>query len=146
MVRGDGKVALPLGATHDLTAARRHGIPDTLIKFGVACYPDNAYRAAGPTIAVRFRRRPRKLSTNQKKVNRNQAPSERAVAAGLPSRHHGLPGSSTPVNERSSTPFTALLAPSWSPYPMVTNFATALFTDADAAHVPAQQSVCDRNH
>ena len=75
--------ALP-GATHDLTAARRHNIPAALAKFGVACYADNAYRAAGPTIAVPFRRRPRKLSTNQKKVNRNharnRAPGERAVA------------------------------------------------------------------
>jgi hypothetical protein len=75
--------ALP-GATHDLTAARRHGIPTALIKFGVACYADNAYHAAGPTIAVPFRRRPRKLSANQKKVNRNharnRAPGERAVA------------------------------------------------------------------
>jgi transposase len=75
--------ALP-GATHDLVAARRHGIPTALIKFGVACYADNAYRAAGPTIAVPFRRRPRRLSANQKKVNRNharnRAPGERAVA------------------------------------------------------------------
>jgi hypothetical protein len=75
--------ALP-GATHDLTAARRHGIPAVLAKFGVACYADNAYRAAGPTIAVPFRRRPRRLSTNQEKVNRNharnRAPGERAVA------------------------------------------------------------------
>lgn len=75
--------ALP-GATHDLTAARRHGIPTALTKFGVACYADNAYRAAGPTIAVPFRRKPRRLSTNQQKVNanhaRNRAPGERAVA------------------------------------------------------------------
>jgi hypothetical protein len=75
--------ALP-GSTHDLTAARRHGIPTALAKFGVACYADNAYRAAGPTIAVPFRRGPRTLSTNQKKVNRNharnRAPGERAVA------------------------------------------------------------------
>ncbi|GIH21682.1 hypothetical protein Raf01_98540 [Rugosimonospora africana] len=75
--------ALP-GATHDLTATRRHGIPTALTKFGVACYADNAYRAAGPTIAVPFRRQPRTLSTNQKKVNsnhaRNRAPGERAIA------------------------------------------------------------------
>jgi hypothetical protein len=75
--------ALP-GSTHDLTAARHHGIPAALAKFGVACYADNAYRAAGPTIAVPFRRRPRRPSVNQKKVNhnhaRNRAPGERAVA------------------------------------------------------------------
>jgi DDE superfamily endonuclease len=35
--------ALP-GSTHDLTAARRHGIPAALVKFGGACYADNAYR------------------------------------------------------------------------------------------------------
>jgi hypothetical protein len=74
--------ALP-GATHDLTAARRHGIPTALVKFGVACYADNAYRAAGPTIAVPFRRKPRRLSANQQKVNtdhaRNRAPGERAI-------------------------------------------------------------------
>ena len=85
--------ALP-GATHDLTAARRHGIPAVLTKFGVACYADNAYRAAGPTIAVPFRRRLRKLSTNQKKVNgnhaHNRAPGEHALSP--PSR----PGSSWP--------------------------------------------------
>jgi hypothetical protein len=75
--------ALP-GSTHDLTAARRHRIPAALTKFGVACYADNAYRAAGPTITIPFRRRPRALSANQKKVNsshaHNRAPGERAVA------------------------------------------------------------------
>jgi hypothetical protein len=30
--------ALP-GSTHDLTAARRHGVIPALTKFGVACYP-----------------------------------------------------------------------------------------------------------
>jgi hypothetical protein len=64
--------AIP-GATHDVSAARRHGVPAALTKFGVACYADNAYRAAGPTIAVPFRRRPRKLSVSQQKVNRNHA-------------------------------------------------------------------------
>lgn len=75
--------ALP-GSTHDLTAARRHGIITALIKFGVACYADAAYRGAGPVVAVPFRRRPRKPSRNQRKVNanhaRNRAPGERAVA------------------------------------------------------------------
>jgi len=75
--------ALP-GSTHDLTAARRHGVIAALIKFGVACYADAAYRGAGPVVAVPFRRRPRKPSRNQQKVNanhaRNRAPGERAVA------------------------------------------------------------------
>lgn len=56
--------ALP-GAVHDVKAARTHGIPAALIKFGVACYADNAYRGAGPTIAVPFRRGPRPLSKAQ---------------------------------------------------------------------------------
>lgn len=75
--------ALP-GATHDLTAARRHGIIHALTKFGVACYADAAYQGAGPVVAVPYRRRPRRLSRNQKIVNRNharnRAPGERAVA------------------------------------------------------------------
>jgi hypothetical protein len=49
--------ALP-GAVHDLTAARTHGIPAALVKFGVAAYADAAYQAAGPTIAVPYRRHP----------------------------------------------------------------------------------------
>ncbi len=75
--------ALP-GATHDLTAARHHGIVKVLIEYGVAVYADAAYRGAGPVVAVPFRRRPRKLSRNQELVNRNharnRAPDERAMA------------------------------------------------------------------
>jgi DDE superfamily endonuclease/Helix-turn-helix of DDE superfamily endonuclease len=75
--------ALP-GAVHDVKAARTHGIPAMLIKFGVACYADNAYRGAGPTIAVPFRRGPRPLSKAQRQVNashaRNRGPGERAMA------------------------------------------------------------------
>jgi hypothetical protein len=65
-------------------AARAHGIPAALCKFGVAAYADAAYQAAGPTIAVPYRRHPKPLSRNQKIVNRNhahnRAPGERAVA------------------------------------------------------------------
>jgi hypothetical protein len=75
--------ALP-GAVHDVRAARVHGIPAALCKFGVAAYADAAYQAAGPTIAVPYRRHPRPLSRNQKAANRNhahnRAPGERAVA------------------------------------------------------------------
>jgi hypothetical protein len=75
--------ALP-GAVHDLAAARIHHIPELLARHGVAAYGDAAYQGAGPHIAVPFRRWPRKLSRNQKAVNRNQArnraPGERAVA------------------------------------------------------------------
>jgi hypothetical protein len=75
--------ALP-GAVHDVRAAREHGIPAALVKFGVAVYADAAYQAAGPTIAVPYRRYPKPLSRNQKIVNqnhaRNRAPGERAIA------------------------------------------------------------------
>ena len=57
--------ALP-GAVHDVRAARHHGIPAALCKFGVAAYADAAYQAAGPTIAVPYRRHPKPLSRNQK--------------------------------------------------------------------------------
>ncbi len=75
--------ALP-GAVHDVKAARTHSIPATLIKFGVARYADNAYRGAGPTIAVPFHRGRRPLSTAQRQVNAahasNRGPGERAMA------------------------------------------------------------------
>ena len=49
-------------------------------------YADLAYQGADPAIIVPFRRRPRRLSRNQRTVNRNRnrarnrAPGERAVA------------------------------------------------------------------
>jgi len=64
--------ALP-GAVHDVKGARTHGIPAALIKFGVACYADNAYRGAGPTSSVPFRRGPRPLSKTRRQVNANHA-------------------------------------------------------------------------
>jgi len=76
--------ALP-GAVHDVHAARTHEIPETLTRHQMPCYADTAYLAAGPTIAVPYRRKPgRELSDGQKDVNtahaRNRAPGERAVA------------------------------------------------------------------
>ncbi len=75
--------ALP-GSTHDLTAARAHGIVDALAEADLWVYADLAYQGAGPNITVPFRRRPRRLSRNQRAVNRNRAhnraPGERAVA------------------------------------------------------------------
>ena len=62
--------ALP-GSVHDLTAARRHGIPEALTRHAVAGLADKAYRAAGPTIAVPFKGK--RLSANQKAVNRSIA-------------------------------------------------------------------------
>jgi hypothetical protein len=75
--------ALP-GSTHDLTAARAHGVIDALADADLWAYADLAYQGAGPNITVPFRRRPRRLSRNQRAVNRNRsrnrAPGERAVA------------------------------------------------------------------
>jgi hypothetical protein len=72
------------GSTHDLTAARIHGVIDALIGANMWAYADLAYQGAGPNITVPFRRRPRRLSRNQRAVNRNRArnraPGERAVA------------------------------------------------------------------
>jgi hypothetical protein len=46
--------ALP-GATHDLTAARTHGIPAALAADGIKCWADKAYQGAGSAIRVPFR-------------------------------------------------------------------------------------------
>ncbi|MEV0410508.1 transposase family protein [Streptomyces sp. NPDC050448] len=48
--------ALP-GATHDLTAARQHGIIDALADAGVKCWADKAYQGAGRHVRVPFRGR-----------------------------------------------------------------------------------------
>ncbi|MET8685243.1 transposase family protein [Streptomyces sp. NPDC004732] len=48
--------ALP-GATHDLTAARSHGIIDALAEAGVKCWADKAYQGAGRHVRVPFRGR-----------------------------------------------------------------------------------------
>ncbi|MER7970481.1 transposase family protein [Streptomyces sp. NPDC096080] len=48
--------ALP-GSTHDLTAARRHGIIDALFEADVKCWADKAYQGAGPPVRVPFRGR-----------------------------------------------------------------------------------------
>jgi hypothetical protein len=77
--------ALP-GAAHDLTAARTHGLLDTLTSTNVTTFADKGYQGAGGTIRTPFkrhRRRPR-LSRGQKAVNRAHARiralGERAVA------------------------------------------------------------------
>ncbi|MFI7235748.1 transposase family protein [Streptomyces cyaneofuscatus] len=48
--------ALP-GSTHDLTAARTHGIVDALDEAGLKCWADKAYQGAGGSIRVPFRGR-----------------------------------------------------------------------------------------
>ncbi|GAA1144829.1 transposase family protein [Streptomyces javensis] len=48
--------ALP-GSTHDLTAARQHGIIDALVDAGLSCWADKAYQGAGGPVRVPFRGR-----------------------------------------------------------------------------------------
>ncbi|WP_394427165.1 transposase family protein [Streptomyces sp. SGAir0957] len=48
--------ALP-GSTHDLTAARQHGIVEALAKAGLSCWADKAYQGAGGPVRVPFRGR-----------------------------------------------------------------------------------------
>ncbi|MFF5772168.1 transposase family protein [Streptomyces californicus] len=48
--------ALP-GSTHDLTAARQHGIIDALADAGLKCWADKAYQGAGRPVRVPFRGR-----------------------------------------------------------------------------------------
>ena len=66
--------ALP-GSTHDLTAARTHGIIDALSSVNVMTFADKAYQGARGSIRTPFKRhryRP-KLSRRQKAVNRSLA-------------------------------------------------------------------------
>ena len=66
--------ALP-GSTHDLTAARTHGIIDALTSANVMTFADKAYQGARGSIRTPFKRhryRP-KLSRRQKAVNRAHA-------------------------------------------------------------------------
>jgi hypothetical protein len=48
--------ALP-GSTHDLTAARQHGIIEALADAGLRCWGDKAYQGAGDLVRVPFRGR-----------------------------------------------------------------------------------------
>ncbi|WP_131743491.1 transposase family protein, partial [Actinomadura roseirufa] len=65
--------ALP-GATHDLTAARLHGITDALTQWAIACYADKGYIGAGGAIGTPYRRRKgRKLGKRKKLFNRHHA-------------------------------------------------------------------------
>jgi hypothetical protein len=66
--------ALP-GSSHDLTAARTHGIADALTRQKVMTFADKDYQGARGSIRTPFKRhrcRP-KLSRGQKKVNRAHA-------------------------------------------------------------------------
>jgi hypothetical protein len=75
--------ALP-GSTHDLTAARSHGIIDALAEAGLACWADKGYQGADGTVRVPFRGRHRHLPAGQQAVNvahaRIRAIGEQAMA------------------------------------------------------------------
>ena len=47
------------GSTHDLTAARTHGIIDALTSRVIACYADKGYVGAGGAIGTPYKRRKR---------------------------------------------------------------------------------------
>ncbi|MGW0565411.1 transposase family protein [Streptomyces sp. NPDC003016] len=62
--------ALP-GSTHDLTAARTHGIVDALAEAGLKCWADKAYQGADGSIRVPFRGR--RLKRWQRRHNSTHA-------------------------------------------------------------------------
>lgn len=66
--------ALP-GSTHDLTAAREHGILDALTTADVMTFADKGYQGAGGSVRTPFKRhrRRRRLSRREKAVNRSHA-------------------------------------------------------------------------
>ncbi|MBI0299489.1 transposase [Streptomyces sp. PRKS01-29] len=73
--------ALP-GSTHDLTAARHHGITDALTETGLKCWADKAYQGAGGPVRVPFRGRrlkrwKRRHNTSHAKI---RCVGERAMA------------------------------------------------------------------
>ncbi|WP_457473119.1 transposase family protein [Streptomyces sp. TE4109] len=73
--------ALP-GSTHDLTAARQHGITEALADVGLKCWADKAYQGAGGPIRVPFRGRrlkrwKRRHNTTHAKI---RCQGERAMA------------------------------------------------------------------
>ncbi len=77
--------ALP-GATHDLTAARDHGLIEALSSANVMTFADKGYQGAGGSVFTPFKRHKQRppLSRRQKEVNRAHARiralGERAIA------------------------------------------------------------------
>ncbi|MGW6394690.1 transposase family protein [Streptomyces sp. NPDC055103] len=59
------------GSTHDLTAARTHGIVEALTDAGLKCWADKAYQGAGSSIRVPFRSR--RLKPWQRRHNSTHA-------------------------------------------------------------------------
>jgi hypothetical protein len=73
--------ALP-GSTHDLTAARRHGIIEALAGADLTCRADKAYQGAGGPVRVPFRgRRPKRGKRHHHTTHAKvRCPGERAMA------------------------------------------------------------------
>jgi hypothetical protein len=73
--------ALP-GATHDLTAARAHGIIAALAESEILTLADQGYRGAGPTIRTPFcgKDLPKRMRVCNSSLNRTRGPGERANA------------------------------------------------------------------
>ncbi|MDQ0401478.1 hypothetical protein J2S50_000027 [Streptomyces sp. DSM 40167] len=98
--------ALP-GATHDLTAARIHGIPAALAADGVKCWADKAYQGAGAAFRVPFRGK--NLRAWRRRHNRDHSPVS-AVSANVPWRSSsagdscGSSVAAPPESPRSSEP------------------------------------------
>jgi DDE superfamily endonuclease len=86
--------ALP-GATHDLTAARDHGLIDALSSANVMTFADKGYQGAGGSVRTPFKRHKQRppLSRRQKQVNRTHARiralGERAIATLKTWKLHG---------------------------------------------------------
>jgi hypothetical protein len=77
--------ALP-GSTHDLTAARSHGVIEALTDANVTTFADKGYQGAGGTIRTPFKRHHRRPRLSQRQTAVNQAHAkiraigERAIA------------------------------------------------------------------
>lgn len=82
--------ALP-GSTHDLTAARQHGIIEALADAGMKCWADKAYQGVGGSVRVPFRGRRLKLwkrrhnITHAKPVHRYSRAGSRRPLVGVES-------------------------------------------------------------
>lgn len=59
------------GSTHDLTAARQHGIIESLTEAGLRCWADMAYQGAGGPVRVPFRGR--RLKRGKRRHNTTHA-------------------------------------------------------------------------
>jgi hypothetical protein len=82
--------ALP-GATHDLTAARSHGLIDILTSYDVTTFADRGYQGAGGTVRTPFKRhatRPR-LSKGQRRSTGHTPASAPSVNAPSPRSRPG---------------------------------------------------------